>query len=231
MAHTSQTEYYGLPQYEGSDKPSWLDFNEPFEDVDTALHQAVTSASTTAEAVATVAANLATTNENVASLATRVGDAEVDIRGLKAGATEAATDIAGLKASDLGIHAEIDAITPKINRLGHVIGGSAGTVVTLSTADQVVSQASIDIAGAYNLSAPILVTGAASNVTVTVTAKANGSLLFSMAETVIAGTIHIIPFFLANLNLTADSTLTVEVKGDSATGSAAANYSALTCFG
>lgn len=41
MAHTNQTEHYQLPQFIGTDKPSWLtDINNAFEEIDTAIYEA-----------------------------------------------------------------------------------------------------------------------------------------------------------------------------------------------
>lgn len=40
MASTNQTAHYGLPQYAGTDRATWTDTNQPFEDVDTALYGA-----------------------------------------------------------------------------------------------------------------------------------------------------------------------------------------------
>lgn len=40
MASTNQTAHYALPQYAGTDRATWTDTNQPFEDVDTALYGA-----------------------------------------------------------------------------------------------------------------------------------------------------------------------------------------------
>lgn len=41
MAHTNSTEHYSLPQFVGTDKPSWLtDINNAFEAIDNAIYAA-----------------------------------------------------------------------------------------------------------------------------------------------------------------------------------------------
>lgn len=45
MSHTNQTTNYHLPQFLGSDKPSWLtDINGAFSDIDTAIYEAKSEA-------------------------------------------------------------------------------------------------------------------------------------------------------------------------------------------
>ena len=47
MGHTNQTANYNLPQFVGTDKPSWLgDFNDAFAAIDTAIAAAASEAST-----------------------------------------------------------------------------------------------------------------------------------------------------------------------------------------
>lgn len=41
MAHTNSTSHYNLPQFIGTDKPSWLtDINNAFDSIDTAIYEA-----------------------------------------------------------------------------------------------------------------------------------------------------------------------------------------------
>ena len=47
MGHTNQTANYNLPQFVGTDKPSWLgDINDAFAAIDTAIAAAASEAST-----------------------------------------------------------------------------------------------------------------------------------------------------------------------------------------
>lgn len=76
MAHTNQTEHYNLPQFVGSDIPSWLvDVNQAYTAIDSAIYAAKNTAdvaSNTAGSASTVAqdakgaAEVATTIANSA---------------------------------------------------------------------------------------------------------------------------------------------------------------------
>lgn len=76
MAHTNQTEHYNLPQFVGSDIPSWLvDVNQAYTAIDSAIYAAKNTAdvaSNTAGSANTVAqdaesaAEVATTTANSA---------------------------------------------------------------------------------------------------------------------------------------------------------------------
>ena len=69
MASTNQTTNYGLPIYSQSDKASWVDTNQPFEEIDADLH--------TAKITADSASTQATANaENITDLQTRMSAAE-----------------------------------------------------------------------------------------------------------------------------------------------------------
>lgn len=49
MAHTNETTYYDLPQFVTTDKPAWLvDFNGAMTSIDTAIHNAKSTADTAA---------------------------------------------------------------------------------------------------------------------------------------------------------------------------------------
>lgn len=64
MAHTNQTEHYNLPQFVGSDIPSWLvDVNQAYTAIDSAIY--------TAKNTADVASNTAGSASTVAQDATQ----------------------------------------------------------------------------------------------------------------------------------------------------------------
>lgn len=88
MSYENGTQYYNLPQTQGTDKRDWFDTNEAFRNVDTDLHTAMQNSETTQQSlevtnqkvtlvegrvqvaeenVATLQGDLATTNENVAT--------------------------------------------------------------------------------------------------------------------------------------------------------------------
>lgn len=66
MAYTNKTPNYGLPQYLGTDKASWLDFNEPFNTVDLAIKENAANADS-AIAVSSAAVNTANTASDTAN--------------------------------------------------------------------------------------------------------------------------------------------------------------------
>lgn len=68
MSSTSTTQYYGLTQYVGSDKPSFLDNNEAFAAVDAALHGAVTDVASQGETISGLSSAVGTLGETVTGL-------------------------------------------------------------------------------------------------------------------------------------------------------------------
>lgn len=68
MSSTSTTTYYGLTQYIGTDKPSFLDNNEAFGAVDAALHGAVTDVASQGETISSLSETVGTLSGNVTSL-------------------------------------------------------------------------------------------------------------------------------------------------------------------
>lgn len=79
MAFSNQTAHYGLPEYVGSDRASWLDTNQAFEAIDTALYNAVTALSQAAATIETLSASVAGLSTSVAGLDTRLSLAETDL--------------------------------------------------------------------------------------------------------------------------------------------------------
>lgn len=97
MASTSQTAFYGLPQYIGTDRASWLDTNEPFEAVDTALHSAVTGVEQATAAVETLSADVAQAQLDITSLDGRMDTAEDNISNLQSTVAGHTADIADVR--------------------------------------------------------------------------------------------------------------------------------------
>ncbi len=74
MGATNQTTNYGLPQFVGSDKPSWLtDINGAFEDIDEAMKANADAASGAAGDVAALGSRVTTAEGNITSLQGSVG--------------------------------------------------------------------------------------------------------------------------------------------------------------
>lgn len=86
MASTNKTTHYDLPQWIGTDKPTFLgDLNGAFATIDTQLYTAVTNAENA--------------NDNASSAAGAVSDMQNDVNGLKTWQTTATSAISGLQTS------------------------------------------------------------------------------------------------------------------------------------
>lgn len=87
MSHTNSTTNYGLPQFLGTDKPSWLgDVNTAYADIDTQM-KANADAASDAYTAATAAAGA------VDDLTPRVSTAEDDIDALEGGISDLGAEI------------------------------------------------------------------------------------------------------------------------------------------
>lgn len=96
MASTNKTTHYDLPQWIGTDKPTFLgDLNGAFFTIDTQLYTAVTNAENA--------------NDSASSAAGAVGDMQEDVNGLKTWQTTAASAITGLQTSVNGLSGYVNA--------------------------------------------------------------------------------------------------------------------------
>ena len=93
MSSTSTTQYYGLTQYVGTDKPDFADNNTAFREVDAALHGVVQDA----EGFTT----------DIANLQTDVAAAQSDITTLQTDLDTAEAAIVSIQNKDLAQDAEI----------------------------------------------------------------------------------------------------------------------------
>lgn len=90
MASTNKTTHYDLPQWIGTDKPTFLgDLNGAFATIDTQLYTAVTNAENA--------------NTNASSAAGAVSNMQNDVNGLKTWQTTATSAISGLQNSVTGL--------------------------------------------------------------------------------------------------------------------------------
>ena len=86
MSSTNKTTHYDLPQWIGTDKPTFLgDLNGAFSTIDTQLYTAVTNAENA--------------NNNATSAAGAVSDMQDDVNNLKTWQTTASSAISGLQNS------------------------------------------------------------------------------------------------------------------------------------
>lgn len=83
MSSASVTEFYGLTQYVGTDKPSFTDNNEAFQKVDEDLHEVVQSTTSQAETISNLQESVGSLGDSVAAVEGDVADAKIDIEALQ----------------------------------------------------------------------------------------------------------------------------------------------------
>lgn len=122
MASTNKTTHYDLPQWIGTDKPTFLgDLNGAFSTIDTQLYTAVTNAENA--------------NTSATSAASAVGDMQNDVNDLKTWQTTATTAISGLQNSVSGLTPTVSPVTNMFNSLGTLLQ-SFSPVITGSTLNE-----------------------------------------------------------------------------------------------
>ena len=110
MASTNKTTHYDLPQWIGTDKPTFLgDLNGAFSTIDTQLYTAVTNAENA--------------NNNATSAAGAVGDMQDDVNDLKTWQTTASSAISGLQNSVSGLTPVISSAAALYVGLGQFLTG------------------------------------------------------------------------------------------------------------
>ena len=110
MASTNKTTHYDLPQWIGTDKPTFLgDLNGAFSTIDTQLYTAVTNAQNA--------------NNNATSAAGAVGDMQDDVDNLKTWQTTASSAISGLQNSVTGLTPVISSAAALYVGLGQFLTG------------------------------------------------------------------------------------------------------------
>lgn len=124
MAHTNSTDNYNLPQWVGTDKPTFLgDFNGAFAAIDAQMKvnaDGIVTADDKAENATTLANDA---QDDVDALTTRVATAESDIDANSARISVHDTDIANITQS-------ITTINTALNNKQDTITGAASTVVS-----------------------------------------------------------------------------------------------------
>lgn len=101
MSSTNVTEFYGLTQYVGTDKPSFTDNNEAFRAVDAALHGAVTGVEDASDAITLLTGRVGAAEEAVTELSGTVGTQGDAITVLQNKEISQDRDIAEAKAAAL----------------------------------------------------------------------------------------------------------------------------------
>lgn len=110
MSSTNKTTHYDLPQWIGTDKPTFLgDLNGAFATIDTQLYTAVTNAKNA--------------NDNASSAAGAVSDMQDDVNNLTTWQTTASSAISGLQNSVTGL-------TPVISSTSKLFTGQLSTYLS-----------------------------------------------------------------------------------------------------
>lgn len=110
MASTNKTTHYDLPQWIGTDKPTFLgDLNGAFATIDTQLYTAVTNAKNA--------------NDNASSAAGAVSDMQDDVNNLTTWQTTASSAISGLQNS-------VSGLTPAISSASKFFTGQLSTYLS-----------------------------------------------------------------------------------------------------
>ena len=110
MSSTNKTTHYDLPQWIGTDKPTFLgDLNGAFSTIDTQLYTAVTNAENA--------------NNNATSAAGAVNNMQNDVNNLKTWQTAASSAISGLQNSVTGL-------TPVISSASKLFTGQLSTYLS-----------------------------------------------------------------------------------------------------
>lgn len=111
MSSTNKTTHYDLPQWIGTDKPTFLgDLNGAFATIDTKLYTAVTNAENA--------------NTNASSAAGAVSDMQEDVNTLKTWQMTATSAISGLQTSVNGLSGYVNAATSQEHTMTLTVTGN-----------------------------------------------------------------------------------------------------------
>lgn len=134
MSATNHTTNYNLPQFIGTDIPTWLsDFNGAMRTIDTSIKDVSDSVSSATEASAAVNARVDTTDANVTAVAQRVTTAEQNIATLQQGLGVNTSAVSALDT-------KVTAVESSMSNIGATITGTETTTnVTDRSATSVAS--------------------------------------------------------------------------------------------
>ena len=90
FASTNKTTYYELPQFVGTDKPTWLgDFNEAMADIDASMHENASDISSIETIAQNASSSASQASQDVATLTGRVNTLSSDVSSVSQTATNA----------------------------------------------------------------------------------------------------------------------------------------------
>lgn len=126
MAYSNQTTHYGLPQPTSGDKSTFLDTNEAFGRVDSALYGAATDATAAKQQADDLTLQVNDLKVSVLDLKSSVLDAKTDINLLMANMGQAMTDIDNLQIDTTKL--KLDVTDIMVSRLPVKIDTFSGQV-------------------------------------------------------------------------------------------------------
>ena len=132
MASTNKTTHYDLPQWIGTDKPTFLgDLNGAFSTIDTQLYTAVTNAKNA--------------NDSASSAAGAVSNMQNDVNNLKTWQTTASSAISGLQNSVTGLTPNIEQTNTLVTGLGTFLQGSSPVINENNTKERLITIGSLKL--------------------------------------------------------------------------------------
>lgn len=167
---TNKTTNYELPQWVGSDKPSYLtDFNSAFNTIDTAMHNNAEASAQATSDVADLTDRVETAESTVSSLDTRVDTVEATVQSASTTATNAQQTASSALSTANTANGKADTNASNISTLSTTVGNNTTAISGLDTRLDTV-EADID---KFNLS----------NVTTSSLTKASGTFTIASGST------------------------------------------------
>ena len=142
--YSNQTPNYDLPQYVGTDYPSWLtDFNESMSKIDTALHANRVQGDGNSDSITSLQQSVETLNENYNGIDSKVDElneavdqATKTANTAKIAADSAANDVAGFNNRIVTLETASAEYGPKIDTLQEQSADYSTRITNLENAEQ-----------------------------------------------------------------------------------------------
>ena len=138
MASTNKTTHYDLPQWIGTDKPTFLgDLNGAFSTIDTQLYTAVTNAENA--------------NNNATSAAGAVSNMQNDVNDLKTWKGTASSAISGLQTQVTNLGPTIGSQTQLISGLGNLLSSNSPSITSNTSYERLITIGSLKLLNMYGV--------------------------------------------------------------------------------
>lgn len=124
FAHTNATTNYELPQFVGTDKPTWLgDFNEAMADIDAGMHENASDIASMQSDVASASAAASRASQDVATLSGSVNTLSSTVSNVQTTANNASQTASSALNTANTANGKADSNTTSINSLTSDITG------------------------------------------------------------------------------------------------------------